>query len=391
MKNLFLLFIAFVSAPYGAFSQEAFKITHGPYLQALGETGVNIVWTTNKKAVAWVEIAPADGTHFYERERPKVFAANDGIKTESTVHNVRIDGLQPNTKYRYRVYTQEVLSHESYIIKYGGIAASEVYRTELPVFKTHDPKAERISFAVINDMHQQNDKIRQLLGQVNWADNQLVFFNGDMQNNSRNEAQIFNSFMDTADSIFADRIPMYYARGNHETRGEFAGQFSQYFPTETGKLYYLLRTGPICFVVLDTGEDKPDSDIEYSGIADYDAYRSRQAAWLKEALQRPEYRDAPYKVVIAHIPPFGGWHGEKEVAEKFVPLLNEAGAQIMLSGHLHRNVKRMPESGSAWRFPVLVNSNSSIIKATADRRQLQIEVFDLAGKKIDAVTVQPSR
>ncbi|MBO9153617.1 metallophosphoesterase [Chitinophaga sp. GCM10012297] len=382
--------MAFALTPLFSYSQENFKITHGPYLQALGETGVNIVWTTNKKAIAWVELAPADSTHFYATERPKYFAAEHGIKTESTVHNVRIDGLKPATRYRYRVYTQEVLSHQSYIVKYGNIAASEVFRAQLPVFATNDTKAEQVQFAIINDMHQKNDVIRTLLGQVDWKNNQLVFFNGDMQNNSRSEEQIFTSFMDTADSIFAGRIPMYYARGNHETRGEFAAEFPRYFPTETGKLYYLLRTGPVCFVVLDTGEDKPDSDIEYTGIADYDAYRTEQATWLKEALKRPEYTEAPYKVVVGHIPPFGGWHGEKEVAEKFVPLLNEAGAQIMLCGHLHRNVKRAPEAG-AWRFPVLVNSNTSIIKAKADKQQLQIEVFNLEGKKIDAVTLSPSK
>lgn len=385
-----MLLAAFALTPLLSSGQESFKITHGPYLQALGENGVNIVWTTNKKAVAWVELAPADSTHFYALERPKYFAAANGIKTESTVHNVRIDGLKPATKYRYRVYTQEVLSHESYVVKYGSIAADEVFRARLPEFTTNDSKAAQVQFAVINDIHQKNDVIRKLLGQVNWKENQLVFFNGDMQNNSRSEEQIFTSFMDTADSIFADRIPMYYARGNHETRGEFAAEFPRYFPTETGKLYYLLRTGPVCFVVLDTGEDKPDSDIEYTGIADYDAYRTQQAAWLKEALKRPEYTEAPYKVVVAHIPPFGGWHGEKEVADKFIPLLNAAGAQIMLCAHLHRNVKRAPEAG-AWRFPVLVNSNTSIIKAKADQQQLQIEVFDLEGKKIDAVTVQPSR
>lgn len=390
MKNCSLLFLAILLTPLLTFSQEAFKITHGPYLQSLGETGVNIVWTTNKSGIAWVELAPADSSHFYAQERPKYFAAAHGQKTEGTVHNVRIEGLKPATKYRYRIYSQEVTSHESYVVKYGSIAASAAYRAVLPTFTTNDPKATQVSFAMVNDIHQQNDVMKKLLGQVDWNNNQLVFFNGDMQNNSRNEAQIFSSFMDTAISVFADRIPMYYARGNHETRGEFASQFPRYFPSATGQLYYIFRTGPVCFVVLDTGEDKPDSDIEYTGIADYDAYRTLQAAWLKEALQRPEYTEAPYKVVIAHIPPFGGWHGEEEVLKKFVPLLNQAGAQVMLSGHLHRNVKKLPQAG-AWQFPVLVNSNTSIVKAKADASQLQIEVFDLSGKKIDEVKLKPTK
>ncbi len=225
MKNFLLILRALVLSPLLVVCQEAFKITHGPYLQALGENGVNIVFTTNRSGIAWVELAPADSSHFYAKERPKHFASAHGQKTEGTVHNVRIEGLQPATRYRYRIYSREVLSHESYILQYGNIAASAAYRAELPTFTTLDPRASQISFAMVNDIHQQNDVMKKLLGQVDWKSNQLVFFNGDMQNNSRNEAQIFSSFMDTAISIFADRIPMYYARGNHETRGEFASQF----------------------------------------------------------------------------------------------------------------------------------------------------------------------
>lgn len=46
-----------------------------------------------------------------------------------------------------------------------------------------------------------------------------------------------------------------------------------------------MRQGPVCFIFLDTGEDKPDSDIEYSGITDYDRYRTEQAQWLAQAVQ----------------------------------------------------------------------------------------------------------
>ena len=79
----------------------------------------------------------------------------------------------------------------------------------------------------------------------------------------------------------------------------------------------MLRQGPVCFVVLDCGEDKPDSDVEYSGIVAFDQYRDKQKAWLEEALKNKEFINAPYKVAIVHMPPFGGWHGEEEVAQKF--------------------------------------------------------------------------
>lgn len=384
-KHLLTLLFSFV-LPLLLFAQEKFQITHGPYLQALDETGVSIVWTTNKTAISWVELAPEDGSHFYRTERPKYFATDQGFKVKDTLHHVRLEGLQPGTTYRYRAFSQEVKSHQWVTVEYGRIAATQVYRQEPLRFTTADPNAKTTTFAMINDIHAKNDMMKKLLSQVDFVKNDLVIFNGDMDNQFMSEKQTFESFMDTAIELFASQYPMYYARGNHETRGPFADKFKHYFPSKTGKLYYLLRRGPVCFVVLDSGEDKPDSDIEYSGIVNFDEYRTKQAEWLKEALKRPEYVHAPYKVVICHIPPFESWHGANEVIQKFVPILNEGGAQIMLSGHLHRHINAAAND-KTHKFPVLVNPNTGILKAKADDKQLLIEIFDLEGKKIDEMSI----
>lgn len=370
-------------------AQTKISITHGPYLQALHDTGVTIVWTTDKDAVGWVELAPDDSTHFYREERPKHFASSHGFKDVSKLHKVTLRGLQPGVKYRYRVYAQEVISHVGTNVRYGQVVATQVYQRAPLSFTTSRPDQSSLSFAIVNDIHGRNDVMKNLLGQLDWPETDLVFFNGDMANDLRSEEQLFAHYMDTATALFASEIPMYYARGNHETRGNFASAFPDYFPTTSGHLYYVFRRGPVCFVVLDCGEDKPDSDIEYSGIVTMDEYRTQQAEWLKEALQRPEYREAPYKVVVCHMPPFGGWHGEEEIARKFVPLLNAAGAQVMLSGHLHRHMKREAQPGN-HQFPILVNSNNNMLKATADGQRLHIDVVDQSGKTIDSITLYPS-
>ncbi|PPL01811.1 metallophosphoesterase [Parapedobacter indicus] len=388
-KPIFFLLCAFLSVATGI-AQTKFSITHGPYLQALHETGVTIVWTTDKDAIGWVELAPDDSSHFYLKERPKYFASSHGFKDVSKLHKVTLRGLQPGVRYRYRIYAQEVTSHEGTDVNYGEVAATQVYRRAPLAFTTSRPDQTELSFAVINDIHGRNEVMKNLLSQLDWPQTDFVFFNGDMANNLVSEEQLFAHYMDTATALFASEIPMYYARGNHETRGNFASAFPDYFPTTSGHLYYLFRRGPVCFVVLDCGEDKPDSDMEYSGIVNMDAYRTQQAEWLKEALERPEYREAPYKVVICHMPPFGGWHGEQEIAEKFVPLLNAAGAQIMLSGHLHRHIKREAQPG-AHQFPILVNSNNNMLRATANGQQLRIDVVDQSGKTVDSITLKPSR
>jgi predicted phosphodiesterase len=390
MKKYIFLILCIVTLDLSAFSQESpFAITHGPYLQGLGETEVTMVWTTNRKGIAWVELAPNDSTHFYLTERPRYYAESYGFKVVDAVHTVKITGLKPNTKYRYRVYSQEVLSHVGTKVLYGTISASNVYRSKPLEFTTSNPSKNDISFLVVNDIHGNNELMESLLKETDWDKTDLVFFNGDMTNDIRSEDQLFADFLDKAVELFASETPMYYARGNHETRGNFATTFPRYFQTPTNELYYMFRQGPVCFVVLDCGEDKPDSDMEYSGIVAFDSYRTKQAAWLKEALKQDVFQDAPYRVVVVHMPPFGGWHGEQEIADKFVPLLEEAGIDVMLCGHLHRHVFK--KAGEGQNFPIIANSNKAIIKASTENSALKINVFDVEGKLIDSLTVKPRK
>ena len=64
---------------------------------------------TDKPGKSWVEIAPDGPDHFYGKARPRYYDILEGRKVlTDSVHRVHIEGLKPNTKYRYRVFTQEV-------------------------------------------------------------------------------------------------------------------------------------------------------------------------------------------------------------------------------------------------------------------------------------------
>lgn len=381
--NLFFLFLLLTTLP--AFSQDDIQITHAPYLQNLGENEVTIVWTVNKPSVGWVELAPDDGTHFYQTERPKFFNAKNGIKQTSTVHAVHLKGLKAGTRYRYRVYSQEVLSHVGWRVIYGNVAATSVYGKQPLEFQTSDHSRQAVNFAMVNDIHGKSDLLEKLVSHCDLKTTDMFLFNGDMVSIFNSEKEVFEGFMDKATELFASEIPMYYTRGNHETRGSFATAFQDYFSPKQEHIYYMFRQGPVCFVILDSGEDKPDSDLEYAGITVYDQYRTEQAEWLKGVLESKEYKEAPFKVVVCHIPPFGGWHGNEEVAEKFMPLLNNAGVDIMLCAHLHRYIRN--DAKEDVRFPIIVNSNNTVLKAEADSRALNIKILDTEGKEIDKLTI----
>jgi predicted phosphodiesterase len=106
-----------------------------------------------------------------------------------------------------------------------------------------------------------------------------------------------------------------------------------------------------------------------------------------EALKSSIFRDAPFKVAICHEPPRkDGQYGMGEILTKFVPLLNEAGIDVMLSGHLHQHIKEV--ANSQVKFPVLINSNTAYVKGSAIAKTLNLEVFTLDGKKADAILIK---
>lgn len=369
-------------------AQEAISIQYGPYLQSLKETETTIVWVSNQPSVGWVELAPDDGTTFYQQERRKIHDTTNGVKNVTRRHVVRITGLKPGTAYRYRVVAQEVTAHQGVQVIYGRVAATDIWAHKPLRFVTNDRNKAGTSFVMLNDIHGRTDDIPKLLEVVDYKSADMVLYNGDMVTQTRNEEQLFKSFMNASIDLFAKEKPMYYSRGNHETRGEFATFFQDYFSPKEPHLYFTMRQGPVFFIFLDTGEDKPDSDIDYSGITDYDNYRTEQAEWLEQVVRSDDFREAPYRVVVCHMPPvkWGDelWHGPYEVLQKFVPVLNEARIDVMLCGHYHQSKQTYyyHEPSPRVKFPVLINECVTALRGDADAEKLSVEIKTAEGKSL---------
>lgn len=361
------------------FSQENFRIQYGPYLQNVGENEATVVWTTSGNAFSWLELAPDDGSHFYAEERPQFFETTLGRKVVGTIHKVTIKGLTAGANYRYRIYSREVLDNSAWDTKFGKIAASNVYSAKPYKFKTLDSNKDETSFIVFNDIHGNNERLEALYKHVKKEDTDFIIFNGDMVNQLNSEKQMASDFLSKSIELFASEIPFFYARGNHETRGAFSYDYMKYFPTSTGKPYYYFKHGPAFFIVLDGGEDKPDSDIEYGGLSAYDQYREEQAEWLKDVVNSKKFKESPVKIVVLHVPPASvGWHGQIELARLFTPILNNAGIDLMISAHTHR-YSFVEKNKDGNNFPILINSNKEAIELKINGTKINLKIKDEKG------------
>lgn len=182
MKRLLYFLAALLFAlPMTAAAQPSVHVVSGPYLQAVGEREFTVVWTTNIDAVSWVEIAPDDGTHFYNTERPKYYQVLNGRRPIGKLHVVTVSGLEPATTYRYRVMQNGVLVNEGRKrVIFGEGFGSDILRHKPFEVTTLDRSKSEVAFSVVNDMHEHDSILRVLYKDVKPGKYDFVCFNGDM-------------------------------------------------------------------------------------------------------------------------------------------------------------------------------------------------------------------
>jgi UDP-2,3-diacylglucosamine pyrophosphatase LpxH len=384
MKNLIIISILFFSLISDSLSQipdnENFIITHGPYIQNLSSSGVTIIWTTNRPAVPTIILTGIDGKVRF------ISNSHDGlVDAGGMLHKVRIEGLEPGILYKYTVNSVQILKYQAYVVYYG-----DTIRGKKESFSTPALNSEKVTFSVMNDVHENSGKMASYLKYGNTAGADFFIFNGDMVDFLQNTDQLFTSFIDTAVSYFASRKSFYYVRGNHETRGYVARDLKNYFDTKENRFYYSFDNGPVHFVVLDCGEGKPDNDRSYFGLVDFEKYKLEELEWLKNEVKSDAFRKAKYRIVLIHMPVVkedNQAYGLKFLADNFGPVLQGTGVDLMLSAHIHRNA--FYESGkSGFGYPVLVNSNETFIEVKADMNSIKAEVKDVSGRILNSYTVK---
>jgi predicted phosphodiesterase len=353
---------------------ENLRIIHGPYLQNLTSTSVSIMWVTNKTALPSVLLGE-EGSEAVNYRNSK-----DGIiDGGATLHKVRINNLLPGTKYNYTPVSREILRYQPYKVYFGDTLARGNYS-----FSTLSPKAREVSFIVLNDIHEKSSLLAQYMKMSSIKEPDMVFLNGDIINYLQNEDQIYNGFLDTAVHYFAREIPFYLIRGNHESRGMKAREFKNFFDFEDDKFYSAVKHGPVHFIVLDCGEDKPDENRYYFDMADYDSYRLEELEWLKKHIKSKEFRNAPFKVVLVHMPILKGeemGHGMQFLSDHFGPVLEEAGIDLLIAGHTHR-VASYKANESGFGYPVIVSSNNTFLEIEVKDNQLRATLKDSEGSPV---------
>ncbi|MEO5916319.1 MAG: metallophosphoesterase [Luteolibacter sp.] len=326
-------------------------------LMAPRHDGVEVVWAVSKLSRGKVEwkndsggsgVAGADHFGF--------------VPQGDEILRVRLDGMQPGTTYQIRAITESAdgKDHEA---------------SPWKKFRTLDPAASSSSFVVWNDTHQNEETIRKLHAVTPPAD--FLLWNGDTCNNWDDEAWLIPTLLQPAGQDVSTERPLFLVWGNHDVRGKWAFKVPEMVATPEGRPYYAFRNGPLAVICLHTGEDKPDSHPSFGGRVAFDILRRQQAEWLKETIARPEFRDAPYRIVFCHIPL--RWTEEADVSSA-----DYGSGSYDSFSRASRAVWH--DSLAAWKTQVVISGHthsSAWLPATAEFPYAQLVG---GGPKTDAAT-----
>lgn len=266
-----------------------------------------VVWATNVNSVGKIEYS-------YGGENYVVYDEIAGrINLSESIHSVVVpkEHLDNNS---YTVSSSKVLKN----VAYGSQTGKTISFTA-----TFSPvKSDDFDLLIITDNH--NIK-------KSWYDKfsirsapSAVVMLGDFADMISDEKTIVDCLLYPSAKFSEGKVPVIYAKGNHDNRGERANDLSRIFRTE--KFYYVTELGGYRFAVLDSGESNLDGLKEY-GYACFDEYRKTQLAEI-DAKLTPDKKN----MVVVHDPVYAP---DLQTSGKFYATIKNRDVKLVLSGHTH--------------------------------------------------------
>ena len=273
------------------------RMLKGPYLQDLAPTSITVMWQLDTAAAAKLTVEGPGGPFTQMVDKVRLAEA-------------RVEGLQPSSRYRYRV--EVAGTHWE-----GEVAtAPEV------------GKAVPFSFIVVGDSRDGVESHRRIVERMSQEVPDFVLGTGDMVDDGSRQDQ-WQQFFDIESPLLRNNV-YFPAVGNHDRqgRGRTADTYRAYFSVpENGnetERYYAFTYATTRFLIL-------DSNIYSFALTD-------QTAWLERELIAARQDPSIHHIfVVMHHPPFSiSLHGgARDLRERWTPLFEQYQVSAVFSGHDH--------------------------------------------------------
>ena len=297
------LWLLGVRTPYRFLSAPAVMDTGSDYA---------VVFATNDKGTGFV-------SYTYAGERRTVYDQIAGRRvSDSCIHTVHVpySHLKNNS---YEIGSTRVLGDYSYGSDLGAEIAGGPFTLQVN-------ESDEQSYLLLSDWHSHLKDAKAAISHLGAYDAVLLL--GDSSAGMDVEAQAARDIVQFAGDLTGGEMPVLFVRGNHDTRGPYAAKLPERLGYD--RFYYTADRGPYSFLVLDSGEDKPDDHAEYGGLDDFKVNREAMLDWLQGVTVKNDKL-----LVLTH-----AWQvsePEPELSKAAWDRFSALGARFVLSGHMHIN------------------------------------------------------
>lgn len=284
-----------------------------PYLQFGTRTEMTVMWETDVPCTARVE---------YGTTYPPAQVAR--VEKPDPMGEVKLAGLEPKTKYYYRVVCTD--------------AAGRTAEGRPLTFLTAVDPADAYSFAVIGDT-QRNPAVTAKVAKLMWERRpHFVLHCGDVVDDGAAKWQWTGDLFKPCHELFG-RVAVYPCIGNHEKNH---AHYYKYFALPAPEFYYSFRYGNAEFFSIDSNKLR---DLSPAG---------EQYKWLDKALAAS---DAKWKFCYHHHPAYSSdsddygntWKGPTAEGDtrvqQLLPLYEKHRVDIVFNGHIHLYERTWPIAG----------------------------------------------
>ncbi|MBL7696978.1 MAG: metallophosphoesterase family protein [Chitinophagaceae bacterium] len=290
-------------------------IKRGPYLNAVTGQSAIVRWKTGgaiKAKVTWWREGEVTSSSTVEKRKAKT-------------HEVKIEGLQPGTKYFYRTEERHI---------FPIVDSTQFFRTA-PVIGSQSSVRIWASGDFGDGSINQRDCYQAMLSVSKDHLPDAWIWLGDNAYESGTEEEYQRNVFEVYDRKFFQQTPIYPTPGNHDYRDkrENGAKRIAYYDLFSVPAFYSFDYGNVHLISLNSEEETKNGFT----IADS---TSKQIKWLKKDLETNRQK---WTIAYLHRPPYtsaGSHNSDKEMdlvrlRQNIVPILEKYGVDVLIAGHSH--------------------------------------------------------
>lgn len=335
--------VAAGKVPYTKVIYPAGELKYGPYVTDVSKDGAVISFVTAYPVPSGIAVRKC-GEKAYRN-----YWSHSGyqIDPNKKLHRIDVDELEPDTEYEYKIIFLERPDNRQ-------VNHEKTFR-----FKTAAAKFKPFKIFVTGDLQYLNEKQCEILDKymsTQHAETSGFFVSlGDTRGAFNDfEKDIFDVALKAVLAKSGHEKNILLLRGNHEYRGNQTYLFKDYFALKNGKTFGVYVYNDVAFIVLDSGNaakrPRPNSR-HYSAYDLPELLMKEQREELKNAVQTAAYKNARYRVVLAHGSIYGAENTLTPYFRKLLDgIIDEKDITLWLGGHIHHYRRTVPGKAGFYGF-----------------------------------------